>query len=581
MRDEKNTEPGFLDELIRLRLKISELEKTKNDLNPAQVALLKSHVELAQLVDERTVELAVANDQLKSKLEECRRIEEELRESEEKYRNLFENSPLGLGIVDENGHLIVFNNAMLRPGGYRPDEIAGVNITEFYGDPKQRGRILGDARKHGFIDEAEVRFKRKDGTLYDALASLRPVRIKGEPCWYVMVQDITKRKQAERSLRDSERRMAQIIDFLPDATFAIDRDGRVIAWNRAIEELTGVKADSMLGKGNYEYSFPFYGTRKPILIDLVLRPEEEHEKKYYFVCKEKDKLIVETNVPVAVNDQRLWLWGIASPIYDQSGNVVGAIEAIRDITKQKEAQQTLRKSAEQIHNLNRKLLKAQESERQRISRYLHDRLANDLSVVKLGFETLFYNQPEVPDAICRKVSEFSAILQEAVSIVRDISYDLSPAGLEQLGLSRAVLRYCEDFSAKAGLNVDFASFGIDGLNLDFDMKINLYRVIQEGLNNIKKHAEAQNATIRLIASFPNILLRIEDDGKGFDTKQRMAATVEEKRMGLQSMKERIKLLDGTFRIHSQPGGGTRIFIEVPYEKGWVMEGVPGEPVEAK
>lgn len=148
-------------------------------------------------------------------------------------------------------------------------------------------------------------------------------------------------------------------------------------------------------------------------------------------------------------------------------------------------------------------------------------------------------------------------------------------------MSRAVLRYCEDFSAKADLNVDFASFGIDGLNLDFDTKINLYRVIQEGLNNIKKHAEAQNATIRLIASFPNILLRIEDDGKGFDTKQRMAATVEEKRMGLQSMKERIKLLDGTFRIHSQPGGGTRIFIEVPYEKGWVMEGVPGEPVEAK
>lgn len=172
----------------------------------------------------------------------------------------------------------------------------------------------------------------------------------------------------------------------------------------------------------------------------------------------------------------------------------------------------------------------------------------------------------MPAEIRRKVTEFCGILKDAVSIVRDVSYELSPACLDKLGLERAVFRYCKDFSEKTGFIIDFASVGMDGLSLDFDTKINLYRVIQEGLNNINKHAEAENATIRLIASFPNIILRIEDDGKGFDPERRLTATIEEKRMGIQSMQERIRLLGGTFIIHSHPGEGTRIFIEVPYVK---------------
>jgi PAS domain S-box-containing protein len=507
------------------------------------------------------------NRKMKEQLEECKQIETELRESEENYRNLFENSPIGLVVTDDNGHVIVFNNALLQPGGYSREDIAKFkSVVEFYCDPKQRTEVLAIAREQGFVDEAEVQFKRKDGTVYDVLVSLRPVRIKGKSCWHAMIQDVTDRQQAERALRDSEQRMAQIINFLPDATLAVDLDGRVIAWNGAIEELTGVKAKEMLGKGNCEYSLPFYHTRRPILIDLVFRPDEKIEKSYFVLCKEKDRLIGETNTLVSVNNRKLWLWGIASPIYDQSGNMVGAIESIRDITKQKEAEQTLCESSAQIHKVNRQLLKVQENERQNISRYLHDRLANDLSVVKLGCENLFYNQPEVPGEIREKVSEFSGILNQAISIVRDISHDLSPAGLDKLGLARTVFRYCKDFSEKTGLIIDFASVGMDCLNLDFDTKINLYRVIQESLNNINKHAEAKNATIRLIASYPNIILRIEDDGKGFDPQKRLAGAMKEKRMGIQSMGERIRLLGGTFKIHSQPVAGARIFIEVPYDK---------------
>lgn len=151
-------------------------------------------------------------------------------------------------------------------------------------------------------------------------------------------------------------------------------------------------------------------------------------------------------------------------------------------------------------------------------------------------------------------------------VIRDLSYDLRPPSLDQLGLVRTILQYVHDFSEKTGLSVDFTSAGMDHLRLDSDTEINLYRLIQEGLNNISKHARANGATIRLIASFPNIILRIEDDGKGFDLKKRLATALNEKRMGLRGMEERVRLLEGKMRIQSRPGKGTRVLIEVPYEE---------------
>jgi len=162
---------------------------------------------------------------------------------------------------------------------------------------------------------------------------------------------IAERKQAEGALRESERRLADIINFLPDATLVIDCSGKVIAWNHAIEEMTGVKAKDMLGKGNYEYALPFYGKRRPIIIDLVLKPDKKIEKMYSILKKEKDLLITEADVPY-VKGKSAHLWGKASPLYDGEGNVVGAIESIRDITERKQAEEALKKRERELKNKN-------------------------------------------------------------------------------------------------------------------------------------------------------------------------------------------------------------------------------------
>ena len=223
-------------------------------------------------------------------------------------------------------------------------------------------------------------------------------------------------------------------------------------------------------------------------------------------------------------------------------------------------------SEKHVHRLTQQLMKAQESERQMISRELHDCIGQDLSTLKIGIGTLLDNQPVIPAKIKQKVSQFSQILQETIMAVRDLAYTLRPASLDQLGLVKTVFQHCEDYSEKTGMTVDFVSAGMDDLRLDFDTEINLYRLIQEGLSNIRKHADANHVIIRLIASFPTIILRIEDNGKGFEVKQRLVTAQNEKRMGLRSMEERISLLGGKMGIHSRPSEGTKIVVEVPYKE---------------
>lgn len=154
------------------------------------------------------------------------------------------------------------------------------------------------------------------------------------------IRHAVERKRSELSLIDSEKRLADIINFLPDATFAIDRTGTVIAWNRAIEEMTGIPAAGMLGKGDFEYAIPFYGTRRKILIDLIFEPDEVIAERYGRIFHDKDILIAETSLP-RPQGRVVTLMGKASPLYNRQGEMVGAIESIRDITDRKRAEEDL------------------------------------------------------------------------------------------------------------------------------------------------------------------------------------------------------------------------------------------------
>ncbi|MHB8164611.1 MAG: hybrid sensor histidine kinase/response regulator [Methanoregula sp.] len=156
------------------------------------------------------------------------------------------------------------------------------------------------------------------------------------------------RRRTDDDLKESRQRMTDIVDHLPDATFAIDLDGKVIVWNRAMEEMTGVNKERILGTGDHSYALPFYGTRRPILLDLVLNDDEEIWKKYPQIIRKDHKFISEIYIPILYGGKGASLWFIASPLYDTHGNITGAIESIRDITDWKTAENERRGAYEQI-----------------------------------------------------------------------------------------------------------------------------------------------------------------------------------------------------------------------------------------
>ena len=162
--------------------------------------------------------------------------------------------------------------------------------------------------------------------------------------------EVQERTQAEAAMKDSEHRLADIINFLPDATFVINKEGTVIAWNLAIEKMTGFKAIDILGKDRYEYSLPFYGERRPILIDLVLKPCSDFEKAYDIIKRRDSNTIVGESFVPDLNGKAIYLLGSAAVLYDSEGNIYGAIESIRDITERKKAEEDLKNARDRAES---------------------------------------------------------------------------------------------------------------------------------------------------------------------------------------------------------------------------------------
>jgi len=288
----------------------------------------------------------IAYDGLIANVTERKRMDEALRESELRYRNILHTANEGFWLIDNDTVTIDLNTEMCTILGRNREEILGRKIFDFVdNDNRVIFEQQVELREQGKVGSYEIALSRPDGSHVFCRFNVAPLfEGSGNKVGaFAMITDITERKLAEEALKESQQQLARIINFLPYATFVVDMEGKVIAWNRAIEQMTGVKAADILGKGNYEYALPFCGERRPILIDLALQPQPEIEQRYAAFERTAMGIAGETCI-TAPGGSRVYLYGRASALYDSKGNVVGAIEAIRDITERRRIEEALRDS---------------------------------------------------------------------------------------------------------------------------------------------------------------------------------------------------------------------------------------------
>lgn len=259
---------------------------------------------------------------------------EKLLQARDQYESLFEYATDIIFVHDLGGNFISVNPAAERITGYSQVELTKLNIQDL-ADEESLKLLRGFQYQRLSVNQSisyDVGITTKWGHQVYLEVSIWPVYKAGKP---VAVQgiarNVTRRRNELKRLKIEERQLSALIQDLPDATLAIDLEGKVVIWNEAMENLTGIKAEQMLGKGNHEYALAFYNSRRPIMVDLVLRPDEV--KQHYSVMEIDNYTVISEFATPYLRGEGHHLWGRAMPWYDENGRLLGAIECLRDITE--------------------------------------------------------------------------------------------------------------------------------------------------------------------------------------------------------------------------------------------------------
>ncbi|MEW6615424.1 MAG: response regulator [Thermodesulfobacteriota bacterium] len=272
---------------------------------------------------------------------------EKMRLSEQNFRQMVENAPVGIFRTTPDGKVLEANPALLAALHFK--NVEGINrygLINLYTDYKERERLLSLVQQ-GPVSAFHTCFRLPDGeVIVVSLGAYLARDAEGKPKYLEgTLENVTQQKKSEQAVKESEQRLAYVIDFLPIATVVINTEGIVTAWNHAAEQITGVKAKDMLGKGNQEYAIPFYGERRKILIDLVFASPEELKTKYMHIEQSHGVITAEAVCPALPGGAR-HLLGFATALYNSQGTVVGAIECLRDITDFRQTEAQLKEAKE-------------------------------------------------------------------------------------------------------------------------------------------------------------------------------------------------------------------------------------------
>lgn len=506
---------------------------------------------------------------------EQRRSRSALRESERRLRDMIDALPAAIYTTDAEGFLTHFNPAAIEFAGCVPK--LGVDRwcmswKLFRADGtflQHEDCPMAIALKEGRIVEGEeVIAERPDGTRrwftpFPGVFRDCQGKITGG---VNMLVDITARKEAEQP----KALLAAIVNSSDDAIISKNLDGVITSWNAGAERLFGYTAEEVVGQS----------------IKLVIPPERHGEEDEILARLRRGERIdhFET-VRVRKDGARLNISLTISPIRDSAGRIVGASKVARDITERKRAEDALRSSeerlrvltetleqqvkartvelelrnaeissqSEQLRDLSARLMQAQDDERRRIARELHDSAGQILAGLALNLANIAKYAPENIPHVSGAIEHSQELVAELTQEIRTMSYLLYPPLLEETGLAETILWYVQGLKDRSGLaiTVDIAP---DFPRLSPDAELVVFRVVQEAMTNIHRHSHSKTAAIRISVADKSVLVEIRDEGQGIPADKLKQIQSRGLGVGIRGMRERVRQLNGEMTIDSGQSG---------------------------
>ncbi len=485
-----------------------------------------------------------------------RTVEQALRQSEVRYRSLYHHTPAMLHSIDKDGNLVSVSNYWSDALGYTREEVIGKKLTDYLSPVSRKyaeETIIPAFFKKGFIKDVPYQFVKKDKAIIEVLLSAITDRDEQRQTFRSLAVsiDVTERNKAERALQDAKealssyskdlesqvrkrtREISGILQYTPAVVYIKDADGKYTMVNSKFEELFGIRSSEVRGKTDQDF----------------LAPEiaEQFFKNDDRVLREKQSIQVEESI--AIDDDAHTYLSTKFPIYDGKGRVTGVCGIATDITALKKAQERLRR-------LSASIMTNQEKERAYLARELHDELGQVLTALRM--EAVWIRNRVIksdPTASARALT-MCELIDKTIEEVRSLAIRLRPGVLDHLGLVEAIEWYTADFEKRYDISCVFEHD--DGPEIRGNLATAAYRISQEALTNVARHASATRAKVTLSFDKGNLSLTIKDNGKGFEPE----ALGDTEGLGMANMRERASLVGGGFDVQSRPGGGTRICFTV-------------------
>lgn len=447
----------------------------------------------------------------------------------------------GIAISDPTGVLTFTNPAFLKMWGYdHAEEILGRLANEFWTNPSLSRQIVNELYDHGQW-QGEMRGIRKDGSTFPTLLAANMVTDHtGNPiCMIGSFIDISARKEAEKKLLESEEQLRQITDHIDDALWIRDiAEDKLLYISPAYENIWGYPREALY--------------RNPEAWLESVHPEDQ--ERLINSIQQKGRERIDSYRIVRPDGSLRQVLARTFPVLDVNGLLYREVGIVQDVTVMKEAEA-------KILSFSRRLNNVVEEERLAIARDLHDEFGQALVRLRQWEKNLCEALPHAVQPLVN-IEGFDEIVNFLGGIIRNTTHRLRPDILDNIGLAAAIELEVRDFGRRFTSVV--ASFRLVGQprHIAGEHALVLYRVLQEALTNVARHAKAKTLMVRLIFSFPTIILTVEDDGVGFDPRQSSKINEDTGHWGLRGISERMATIGGRAKISSRPGLGTNIRAEL-------------------